>query len=685
MTGKIFINYRRAQNLNEAQHLATRLETAFGVDRVLIDVRSIDGFSEWLGTLKEQVAGSAAMLCLIGRDWAEVKDSGGRPRIEDPKDPVRLEIVEALSRGIPVLPVLWDGASVPALERLPSEITELFGRQARELHAKSFPGDADVIVDDLRRILGEQHRRSIPWAAAAAAAAALVAGLVTGPKVQTALGFLPPAEEVKLRRLLDGAKTEYVRAISERDQEHAARAAAERDLQDAHAALAAQSKGRESAAAARLTEVTAQLRALQDELHAEQMARNTADSRAEKAEDSKNMLSAEIKTYQSRLSELSQRFEATKEALNEAGSREALARSSTDKAKAEIDAYVLQTAILKNRLKDAEIEAPDTQNPEPSDNETSPSLLSIIPKRFQPLPATQSTAVPQKLGNPARLSLNQLAQKKPNDTFHECVNCPEMVVVPADTFLMGSPDGKTRALNLDATLKAGAPSGAEDHRNDDEGPQHDVKFSRLFAVGRFAVTFAEWDECVREKGCNNYRPKDQGWGRGGQPVINVSWIDAKAYVNWLSKKTTHTYRLLSEAEREYAARAGTVTPFWLGSTILTKDANYNGGDKGDYRRRTASVQTFEPNNWGLYQVHGNVWEWVEDCWHDSYSGAPADGSAWTTGGDCTRRVLRGGSWAKAQYLLRSAMRGSYGQEKRISNAGFRVAITLAENKEASAK
>jgi formylglycine-generating enzyme required for sulfatase activity len=249
---------------------------------------------------------------------------------------------------------------------------------------------------------------------------------------------------------------------------------------------------------------------------------------------------------------------------------------------------------------------------------------------------------------------------------------------------MGSPDGKTRALNLDGTLKAGAPSGAEEHRNDDEGPQHDVKFSRLFAVGRFPVTFAEWDECVKEKGCDNYRPKDQGWGRGGQPVINVSWIDAKAYVNWLSKKTAHTYRLLSEAEREYAARAGTVTPFWLGSTILTKDANFNGGDKGEYRRRTASVQTFEPNNWGLYQVHGNVWEWVEDCWHDSYNGAPADGSAWTTEGDCARRVLRGGSWANAQYLLRSAMRGSYGQEKRISNAGFRVAITVPE-KEAAAK
>ena len=133
-------------------------------------------------------------------------------------------------------------------------------------------------------------------------------------------------------------------------------------------------------------------------------------------------------------------------------------------------------------------------------------------------------------------------------------------------------------------------------------------------------------------GCNRYTPSDEGWGRGRRPVINVSWDDAKAYVGWLSRKTGKTYRLLSEAEREYVTRAGTTTPFWWGTSISTQQANYNGnytygtGATGVSRRQTVLVDSFQPNPWGLYQVHGNVWEWTEDCWHDNYSGAPSDGS-----------------------------------------------------------
>ena len=145
-----------------------------------------------------------------------------------------------------------------------------------------------------------------------------------------------------------------------------------------------------------------------------------------------------------------------------------------------------------------------------------------------------------------------------------------------------------------------------------------------------------WDACVAAGGCNGYKPGDQGWGRR-RPVINVSWDDAKAYVAWLSRATGKPYRLLSEAEREYVTRAGTTTPFWWRPSITTSQANYDGASysigfmKCEYRKQTLPVNSFQPNPWGLYQVLGNVWEWTEDCWHDSYAGAPADGSAWTSG------------------------------------------------------
>ena len=252
---------------------------------------------------------------------------------------------------------------------------------------------------------------------------------------------------------------------------------------------------------------------------------------------------------------------------------------------------------------------------------------------------------------------------KPTDTFRECEQCPEMVVVPAGSFMMGSPAN-------------------EPEREREEGPQHRLTFAKALAVGRFSVTFDDWDACLGDGGCNGYRPADQGWGRGNRPVINVSWSDAKAYVAWLSRKTGRSYRLPSEAEREYVTRAGTATAFWWGSSISTGQANYDGrsssgsgGAKDEFRRKTVPVDTFKPNPWGLYQLHGNVWEWTEDCWNENYNGAPADGSAWTSG-DCGRRVLRGGSWINYPFVLRSAFRNSADLLDRNEVGGFRIARTL---------
>ena len=248
------------------------------------------------------------------------------------------------------------------------------------------------------------------------------------------------------------------------------------------------------------------------------------------------------------------------------------------------------------------------------------------------------------------------------DTFKDCDACPEMVVVPAGQFIMGSPSN-------------------EERRAKDEGPQHRVTIRRPFAVGKYEVMFREWDACVTGGGCIGYRPDDKGWGRGNRPVIHASWHDAQAYLRWLSRKGGDEYRLLSEAEWEYAARAGTTTPFHFGSTISSDQANYRGtytygsGREGVYRKKTVPVGSFPSNAFGLHDVHGNVWEWVADCWNGSYAGAPSDGAAWTTG-DCEVHVLRGGSWYYHPRYVRAAVRNRLGSDSRYGIIGFRVARTL---------
>jgi formylglycine-generating enzyme required for sulfatase activity len=235
---------------------------------------------------------------------------------------------------------------------------------------------------------------------------------------------------------------------------------------------------------------------------------------------------------------------------------------------------------------------------------------------------------------------------RPARVFRDCQDiCPEMVVLPAGEFTMGS------------------------NEHDWEKPPHRVTIQRPFAVGKFEVTFAEWDACVAGGGCKSYpRPSDQGWGRGRRPVT-VSWHDAKEYVGWLSRKTGKTYRLLSEGEWEYAARAATATRYAFGDAISKSQAQFNAG-------QTVEVGSFSPNRFGLHDLHGNVWEWVEDNWHPNYQGAPLDGSVWQ-GGDVSLRVLRGGSWdGNYRGGIRSAVRLGLPPELRLNSLGFRVSRTL---------
>jgi formylglycine-generating enzyme required for sulfatase activity len=286
-----------------------------------------------------------------------------------------------------------------------------------------------------------------------------------------------------------------------------------------------------------------------------------------------------------------------------------------------------------------------------------PSLPQAKPlPRTKPLPQVVGP-LPERAAKPVTAAEERAL--KSGDRFKECDECPEMVVVPAGGFMMGSPPG-------------------EAGRSDSEGPQHRVTIAKAFAVGKLEVTFTEWDACVASGGCS-HRPDDK-WGRGNQPVINVSWNDiTRQYLPWLSRKTGKTYRLLTEAEWEYVARAGTTTQYHFGNDERDLCTYGNVADQTancrDAYMPTAPVGSFQRNAFGLHDVHGNVWEWVQDCWNDNHNGASSDGSARTTG-ECSRRVLRGGSWINGPQDLRSAVRGRDSAGDRDSSGGFRVARTL---------
>jgi formylglycine-generating enzyme len=285
------------------------------------------------------------------------------------------------------------------------------------------------------------------------------------------------------------------------------------------------------------------------------------------------------------------------------------------------------------------------------------------------------------------------------ETFKDCSDCPLMVKVPSGTFVMGSSSSET-------TREA-----VTDQRAGWERPPHSVTIKSEFALGQYAVTRGEFAAFVRETGydpagCHVYTngksnlDQADNWRNPGyaqtdrHPVVCVSFEDAQRYVQWLSRKTGKSYRLPTEAEWEYAARAGTTTArFWgdgrdracdfanvadftLAEAMKwSKDPNFIFQCRDGYVY-TAPVGSFRPNAFGLYDMLGNVWQWTEDCFHDSYDGAPSDGSAWTSG-ECKYRVARGGSWILDPKSVRSALRARgipTGMD--YSNTGFRVARTL---------
>ncbi len=236
-------------------------------------------------------------------------------------------------------------------------------------------------------------------------------------------------------------------------------------------------------------------------------------------------------------------------------------------------------------------------------------------------------------------------------TFKDCDTCPELAIIPAGSFIMGT-----------------------DSRHKYEKPPHPVTIPKSFAMGVYEISFDEWQVCFDAGFCGEEMPDDHKWGEGKRPIINITWWDAKKYLAWLSDTTGQLYRLPTEAEWEYAARAGTETEYWWGDEIGKKTANCRNCDI-KVSHETHPVDSFKPNPWGLYNVHGNVWEWTEDCWNKTYDGAPQNGSAWLEG-DCRQRVMRSGSWYYFSKNLRSSWRAKNHAKVKSYGIGFRVVREL---------
>ena len=235
------------------------------------------------------------------------------------------------------------------------------------------------------------------------------------------------------------------------------------------------------------------------------------------------------------------------------------------------------------------------------------------------------------------------------EVFKDCADCPDMVALAGGTFAMGS-----------------------DKFGPETKPVHLVSV-KPFAMSKFEVTWTDWEPCMQASVCRE--PDDHAWGRAKRPIINISWEEATAYAKWLSDKTGVRYRLPTEAEWEYAARGGTFTEYWWGDEIGTEMANCRECNTKLWEHHSLEVGLYPPNPFGLYDMHGNVWEWTQDCWTRGYAGAPTDGRAWQAG-DCKRRVVRSGSWYYFPPLARSASRDSFPAELFSYNVGIRLVREL---------
>lgn len=652
---------------------------------------------------------------------------------------MRLEIARALARGIPVIPVLVGGAGLPKKSELPDDLKALVDHQVATVTTNGFRAEMACLERDINTLLGP--RRRWPWAAgvagvlAAGTGFAMYAGLIPmmglgsllypGATTTASDDYCSPGAYdgyQSLRADLDGDGTEeLVFAGAQMAFTHAAaktpsgydcaKRASSRigdtptSYEGFKASLAdktgddipdlVMTKGTEawvhagrrdgtfaegSAGRVAMAEV-----AIPSAEVDEPSTTSTSDpskpggSKLTVAEARRKVEGARTKAAEARgrvedlkgaavpnaskdeapfqdHNEAAAKFAAELKAGEERFKAKQIADAKASAAAKKAGDEAFEAAARAGLSFEQQVKASTTAAGDAAGKVYEEAKPAIAPPAAQP-PTTCESGTLTKVAGQTRCL-------KPGDEFKDCDECPLMVVVPAGEFLMGSPE-------------------SEEGRKADEGPQRKVTISRAFAVGKFEVTFSEWDACVTARKCK-YNPGDEGWGRGRRPVINVSQDDAQQYIAWLSKKTDKSYRLLSEAEWEFAARAGNETPFSTGSAITSDQANFNGNQtyggssKGKYREKTLEVGSFGPNAFGLNDMHGNVWEWVDGCYEESYESAPIDGSVAKGSVGCSG-VLRGGSWINYPRYLRAAYRSRDLTFARTGHFGFRLARTLNPN------
>ena len=608
---KIFISYRREDSQHQADRLHAALSKRIPKRNIFIDVDNIPVGVDFVQHLDQQVAQCDVLLALIGPDWLEAKNpQTGKRRLDDPKDFVRIEIASALKRGIPVAPVLLDGAPFPSENRLPEDLKALTRRNGVEVRRLTFDADAERLVRGLELTRAAAAAKPVPSRPTRAAGPAGSASWI-GPAV--ALGLL----------VLGGGAFAWFGNPGD------------------WRGLGAQPVSTVPAEAVAPTSTPVQVTTADP---APAAPDNASPSPAVRADDPA-VRSAAVRQIQQNLKTLGHYSGAADGAIGSAirAAAQAFATGQSitapDLANApiadlELFALITDQRVLEWASDEAAVwhVAKDADTRAPLD-----AYLRDFPN------GPNAAAARSRIASMTR---------SPAENFRDCSDCPQMVSIPAGSFMMGSP-------------------ASEADRYDDEGPQRRVTVP-AFAAGKYEVTWAEWGRCVTAGACASLTA--DGFGGGSRPVTNVSWNEAVAYTKWLSNKTRQTYRLLSEAEWEYAARAGSSGRWSFGENegSLGSHAWYSSNSGS----ATQAVGTKTANAFGLHDMHGNVFEWVQDCFENSYSaGQPSNGSAYQ-GGSCSLRVDRGGSWGNDPQNLRSADRFRSEPSVRYGILGFRVARTL---------
>jgi|GEM_PF-2036468 len=608
---KIFISYRREDSQHQADRLHAALSRKMPKKNIFIDVDNIPVGVDFVRHLDQQVSQCDVLLALIGPDWLEAKNpQTGKRRLDDPKDFVRIEIASALKRGIPVAPVLLDSAPFPPENKLPEDLKALTRRNGVEVRRMTFDADAERLIRGLNLTRAATAAKPAPArpSAPSGKSAAWIGPAVAMALLATGGGayawFGNPGDWRGL-----GAPAEQSTAAPEESASGQTTATPASPLENASPAAdtTAPAAPAEDAALRAAT-----IKRLQQALKTLGHYAGAADGRTGGGTTSAAQAFATV-----------QKITAPELAAAPLTEIEAFA----SRAEQATLAWTTQEATAWRMAKDADTRAP-------------------LDAYLRDFPNGPNAAAAR-----ARIAALSRPAPRAGETFRDCSGCPQMVYIPAGSFLMGAPAG-------------------EPGRDSHEGPQRRVSVPS-FAAGKYEVTWAEYGRCVSAGGCAAV--EDDGFGKGSRPVTNVSWTNAQNYVSWLSRETGKSYRLLTEAEWEYAARAGSASRWSFG------DNQESLGEYAWYSSNSASathaVGTKAANNFGLHDMHGNVSELVEDCGTRYSTGHFSDGRAFSPT-SCSSRVNRGGSWGSDAQGLRSARRDWDFAMNWYIDLGFRVARTL---------